>query len=82
VAQFLATQAAGREKNIIFVGIDALPQEGQTYVKHGIASNTQLEAKRPLNLAWNFSTTKRLKKRLRSLQESLRRIISIPEASG
>jgi ribose transport system substrate-binding protein len=33
---FLAAQAAGREKNIIFVGIDALPQEGQAYVKQGI----------------------------------------------
>ncbi|MGD0596680.1 MAG: substrate-binding domain-containing protein [Sedimentisphaerales bacterium] len=33
---FLAAQAAGREKNIIFVGIDALLQEGQAYVKQGI----------------------------------------------
>jgi ribose transport system substrate-binding protein len=33
---YLAAQAAGREKNIIFVGIDALPQEGQAYVKQGI----------------------------------------------
>jgi ribose transport system substrate-binding protein len=33
---FLAAQAAGREKNIIFVGIDGLPQEGQAYVKQGI----------------------------------------------
>jgi ribose transport system substrate-binding protein len=33
---FLAAQAAGREKSIIFVGIDALPQEGQAYVKQGI----------------------------------------------
>ena len=33
---FLAAQAAGREKNILFVGIDALPQEGQAYVKQGI----------------------------------------------
>ena len=33
---YLAAQAAGREKNIVFVGIDALPQEGQAYVKQGI----------------------------------------------
>jgi ribose transport system substrate-binding protein len=33
---FLAAKAAGREKNIIFVGIDGLPQEGQAYVKQGI----------------------------------------------
>jgi ribose transport system substrate-binding protein len=33
---FLAAQAAGREKNIVFIGIDALPQEGQAYVKQGI----------------------------------------------
>ncbi len=33
---YLASQAVGREKDIIFVGIDALPQEGQAYVKQGI----------------------------------------------
>jgi ribose transport system substrate-binding protein len=33
---YLAAQAAGREKDIKFVGIDALPQEGQAYVKQGI----------------------------------------------
>ncbi len=33
---YLATKAAGREKDIIFVGIDALPQEGVAYVKQGI----------------------------------------------
>ena len=35
---YLAAQAAGREKEILFVGIDALPQEGQAYVKQGILS--------------------------------------------
>lgn len=33
---WLAAQAAGREKDILFVGIDALPQEGVVYVKQGI----------------------------------------------
>ncbi len=33
---WLAAKAAGREKDIIFVGIDALPQEGQQYVKQGV----------------------------------------------
>jgi len=33
---YLAAKAAGREKNMLFVGIDALPQEGQAYVKQGI----------------------------------------------
>ena len=33
---WLAAKAAGREKNIIFVGIDGLPNEGQQYVKQGI----------------------------------------------
>jgi ribose transport system substrate-binding protein len=33
---YLAAVAAGREKEIIFVGIDALPHEGQVYVKQGI----------------------------------------------
>jgi len=33
---YLAAKAAGREKNIRFVGIDALQQEGQAYVRQGI----------------------------------------------
>ncbi|MHB8055163.1 MAG: substrate-binding domain-containing protein [Candidatus Aminicenantales bacterium] len=33
---YLAAKAANREKEIIFVGIDALPQEGQVYVRQGI----------------------------------------------
>lgn len=33
---FLAAKAVGREKAIVFVGIDALSQEGQVYVKQGI----------------------------------------------
>jgi ribose transport system substrate-binding protein len=33
---YLAAQAAGREKEIIFVGIDALPHEGQVYVRQRI----------------------------------------------
>ncbi|MBA4388045.1 MAG: hypothetical protein C0404_08700 [Verrucomicrobia bacterium] len=35
---FLAAKAAGREKGMIFVGIDALPHEGQAYVKQGLLS--------------------------------------------
>jgi len=33
---YLAAQAAGREKDILFIGIDGLPQEGQVYVRQGI----------------------------------------------
>lgn len=33
---YLAAKAAGREKEIKFVGIDGLAQEGQVYVKQGI----------------------------------------------
>ena len=33
---YLAAEAAGREKDIVFIGIDALPHEGQIYVKQGI----------------------------------------------
>lgn len=33
---WLAAKAAGREKEILFVGIDALPHEGIAYVKQGI----------------------------------------------
>jgi ribose transport system substrate-binding protein len=37
---YLAAQAAGRDKQIKFVGIDALPQEGVAYVKQGILDVT------------------------------------------
>lgn len=37
---YLAAKAAGREKNMLFVGIDALPQEGVAYVSQGILSAT------------------------------------------
>lgn len=35
---YLAALAAGREKEMLFVGIDGLRQEGQIYVKQGILS--------------------------------------------
>jgi len=35
---YLAAKAAGREQEMKFVGIDALPQEGQAYVRQGILS--------------------------------------------
>lgn len=37
---FLAAKAAGREKEMLFVGIDALPHEGVAYVNQGILSAT------------------------------------------
>lgn len=37
---YLAAKAAGREKEMLFVGIDGLPQEGVIYVKQGILSAT------------------------------------------
>jgi len=37
---YLAAQAAGREKEMLFVGIDALPQEGVAYVRQGILDAT------------------------------------------
>jgi ribose transport system substrate-binding protein len=37
---YLAAKAAGREKEMKFVGIDALPQEGIAYVKQGILDAT------------------------------------------
>jgi ribose transport system substrate-binding protein len=37
---YLAARAAGREKEMLFVGIDALPQEGVAYVQQGILSAT------------------------------------------
>ncbi len=37
---YLAAKAAGREKEMMFVGIDSLPQEGVAYVKSGILDAT------------------------------------------
>ncbi len=37
---YLAAKAVGREKDIVFVGVDALPQEGIAYVKQGILGAT------------------------------------------
>ena len=37
---YLAAKAAGREKEILFVGIDALPHEGVDYVSRGILDAT------------------------------------------
>jgi ribose transport system substrate-binding protein len=37
---YLAAKAAGREKEMLFIGIDALPHEGISYVKQGILSAT------------------------------------------
>ncbi len=37
---YLAARAAGREKEIAFVGIDGLPQEGRAYVKQGLLAAT------------------------------------------
>lgn len=37
---WLAAKAAGREKGTLFVGIDALPQEGVAYVRQGVLSAT------------------------------------------
>jgi ribose transport system substrate-binding protein len=39
---YLAAKAAGREKAILFVGIDGLPHEGMMYVKQGILAATFL----------------------------------------
>jgi len=37
---YVAAQAVGREKSMVFVGIDSLPQEGIQYVKQGILNAT------------------------------------------
>ncbi|MEL7499788.1 MAG: substrate-binding domain-containing protein [Planctomycetota bacterium] len=37
---YLAAKASGREKEITFVGIDALPQEGVAYVQQGLLDAT------------------------------------------
>ena len=37
---YLAARAAGREEEMLFVGIDALPHEGVAYVKQGVLDAT------------------------------------------
>jgi len=37
---YLAAAAAGREDEMIFIGVDALPQEGRAYVQQGILDVT------------------------------------------
>jgi ribose transport system substrate-binding protein len=37
---YLAAKAAGRDKEMVFVGVDALPQEGVAYVEGGILDAT------------------------------------------
>lgn len=37
---YLAAKAAGREKDILFVGVDALPHEGVAYISQGILDAT------------------------------------------
>ncbi|KPK62365.1 MAG: hypothetical protein AMS21_07675, partial [Gemmatimonas sp. SG8_38_2] len=39
---WLAARAAGKEDEMLFVGIDALPHEGQQYVRQGILDATFL----------------------------------------
>jgi len=39
---WLAARAAGREEEMLFIGIDALPHEGQAYVSQGILDATFL----------------------------------------
>jgi ribose transport system substrate-binding protein len=39
---WLAARATGRDKDVLFVGIDALPHEGQRYVEQGILDATFL----------------------------------------
>jgi ribose transport system substrate-binding protein len=39
---YLAAKDAGREKDIIFVGVDALPDEGVKYVHDGVLAATFL----------------------------------------
>lgn len=41
---YLAAKAAGREKEMVFVGIDGLKYEGQVYVKDGIFAMTIIDA--------------------------------------
>lgn len=41
---YLAAKAAGREKEMVFIGIDGLLYEGQVYVKDGIFAMTIIDA--------------------------------------
>ncbi len=62
---YLAAKAAGREKQITFVGIDGLPQEGQMYVKQGILSASfeyPTGGREAINTALDFLKGKKVRK--------------------
>ena len=60
---YLAARAAAREKNIVFVGIDGLPHEGQVYVKQGLLEASfeyPTGGKEAIDIALDILTGKRI----------------------
>ncbi|MBS1705202.1 MAG: substrate-binding domain-containing protein [Armatimonadetes bacterium] len=64
---YLSAQAGGRDREMIFIGIDALPQEGQAYVKQGIlAASFQYPTggKEAIDVALDILAGKKTEKRI------------------
>lgn len=64
---YLAAKAAGREKDIKFIGIDALPQEGVMYVKQGVLAASfeyPTGGKEAINTALDILNGKKVQKEI------------------
>jgi ribose transport system substrate-binding protein len=64
---YLAAKAAGRERSMKFVGIDALPHEGVAYVRQGILDATFLYpigGKEAIDAALSLLSGKKLDQRI------------------
>ncbi len=64
---YLAAKAAGREKDITFVGIDALAMEGQMYVKQGLIAASfeyQTGGKESIDVAMDILNGKEVPKEI------------------
>jgi ribose transport system substrate-binding protein len=64
---YLAAKAAGREKEMKFIGIDGLPQEGQIYVKQGILSASfqyPTGGKEAIDAAWKLLHGEKVEKEI------------------
>jgi len=64
---YLAARAAGRDREMIFVGIDALPQEGIAYVAQGILDATfqyPTGGREAIETAWKILRGQQVPKRI------------------
>jgi ribose transport system substrate-binding protein len=64
---YLAANAAGREKEMIFIGIDALPNEGRVWVKEGLLAVSfeyPTGGKEAIDAAWKILNKESVEKKI------------------